>query len=583
MLSVALLLAALALAGTCLVVVRTRGAADTERAAAAERARLRQLAAAAFEGLLFHRDGTVLDANAAMETLLGRSRDMIVGHPVSEFVVPDYADLTRRALCASAAGSIEVEILQPDTSRLPVELLWREVSYDGAPAVAVSARDLTARRIAADRHDFLAHHDGLTGLPNRLLFDDRLSQALEMAARTGEGVAVMCLDLDGFRQMNEHMGHQAADQLLIQVANRLTANLRAIDTVARLGADEFGVVQPLVAQPEAAANLARRLVACVCQPYVIAGNDVQIKASCGIALYPSDATASAGILRNAYTALYYAKHDGRGAWRFFEPGMDQILQQRLSLEQDLRGALERHELDLHYQPYFDCATNTLVGYEALLRWNHATLGKLLPGEFLPLAEQSGLIEQLGRWTLETACREAAMAGGLFRMAVNVSPTQFRQPGFAELVAATLVATGLPAHRLELEVTENLLLDRPNDAQAAVAALHALGVRICLDDFGTGFSSLSHLRMFPFDKIKIDRTYIAALDGSAQPKALVRAVIDLARGLGMLACAEGVETSAQEETLRGLQCHQLQGYLFARPMKALDAEELLVRAPALVSK
>ncbi len=576
--AVVLLLACLALAVGCVPLLRIRRAHDLAAAAARESDRLRKLTDAAFEGLLFHREGIVLDANPAMEAVLGRSRDMILGHPVSEFVAPDYCDLAARALCASAAGSIEVEVLQPDARRLPVELLWREVTYDNQPAVAVSARDLTTRRIAEERHDFLAHHDGLTGLPNRLLFDDRLGQVLEMAARTGEGVAVMCLDLDRFRQINEQLGHQAADQLLIQVANRLTANLRAIDTIARLGGDEFGVVQPLVLSPEAAANLARRLVACIGQPYIVAGSEVRVKASCGIALYPSDGTAPSIILRNAYTALYYAKHDGRGAWRFFEPGMDQILQQRLSLEQDLRSALERHQLDLHYQPYFNCATNALVGFEALLRWLHPELGPLTPAQFVPLAEQTGLIEQLGRWTLETACREAAMAGGTFVVTVNVSPSQFRQTGFADVVAETLAATGLPAQRLELEVTESLLLDHPDRALAAVDALHAMNVRVCLDDFGTGYSSLSHLRKFPFDKIKIDSSFVAALDGTATPTALVRAVIDLARGLGMLICAEGVETAAQERILRDLQCHQLQGYLFARPMPAVDAIELLARTP-----
>ena len=574
--SLSLLVGTALLVIACVVLLSARSGRESGHARAREDVRLRKMAEASFEGLMFHRDGIVLDANPAMETVLGRSRAMIVGRDVSEFVAPDFSEMVGRALRSSVPGTIEVEILHPDASRLPVELLWREVEYDDRKAVAVSARDLTDRRIAEERVDFLAHHDGLTGLPNRLLFDDRLAQVLELAARTGDGVAALCLDLDGFKQINELLGHQAADQLLIQVANRLTATLRAIDTIARLGGDEFGVVQPLVTQPEAAANLARRLVACISQPYRIAGRDVSVKASCGIALYPSDGLSPAGLLRSAYTALYYAKHDGRGAWRFFEPGMDQILQQRLSLEHDLRGALQRNELDLHYQPFYDCASNTLLGFEALMRWMHPSLGPLLPSEFVQLAEQSGLIDSIGRWALETACREAALAGGTFRVAVNVSPAQFRQSEFPGLVAEILRQTGLPPSRLELEVTESLLIEHPDRALAALDALHALGVHICLDDFGTGYSSLSYLRRFPFDKIKIDRSFIEALDGSEESTAIVRAVIELARGLRMVVCAEGVETAPQYDRLRDLKCHQVQGYLFARPMPAVDAIDLLAR-------
>ena len=540
--------------------------------------RLRQLGEAGFEGILLHRDGIVVDANLALEELLGRSRAMIVGRKLQEFVTPAFVCQIGAMLDEAQHGAIEVEIERPGDEPLPVELHWRVVDYEDGEATAVAVRDLTERRLAEQRLDFLSHHDGPTGLPNRLLFDDRLGQALELSSRSGSGLAVICVELDRFKQLRELLGHGGADQILAQVATRLSATLRAIDTVARLDGDEFGIIQPLVAHPEAAVSLARRVVASIAQPFLAAsGHEVSLSASCGIALFPSDGASAGGLLRSATTALYYAKHDGRGAWRFFERGMDQLLQNRLMLEQDLRGAIDRGELELHYQPYFACDSGRLLGFEALLRWMHPTQGPLLPAEFVPLAESAGLIEQIGAWALSTACEAAMAAQGPFRMAVNLSPAQFPGGGLPRLVAETLERTGLPAARLELEVTERLLIEQPDRSFAALQQLHDMGVRLCLDDFGTGFSSLGTLRRFPFDKIKIDRSYIDALGSDDGALAVVQAVIGLAHGLGMVVTAEGVETEAQAALLRGLRCHEAQGYLFGHPTPVREGAGLLVAA------
>jgi diguanylate cyclase (GGDEF)-like protein/PAS domain S-box-containing protein len=567
--------AAAGLLGVGLSAQQRRRAARRERP---EQRRLRQLGDAGFEGLLLHRDGVVVEANAAAEALLGRSRAMIVGCDMAAFVSDAFAPRLADALRETPRGPVDVEIDRPGDAPLPVELQFRPVAWDEGEAVAVALRDLTERRLAEQRLDFLAHHDGLTGLPNRLLFNDRLSQAIELSARSGHGLAVICVDLDRFKEVRDLLGHGGGDQVLAQVATRLTATLRAIDTVARLDGDQFGIIQPLVERPEQAVMLARRLVACLAEPLrTRCGHEAALGASCGIALFPSDATSANSLLRNAGTALYYAKHDGRGAWRFFEHGMDQMLQQRLALAQDLRGAIERGELELHYQPYFASGSGRLLGFEALLRWLHPVHGPLLPADFVPLADASGLIEQLGGWVLHTACTAAADDLGPLRIAVNLSPAQFPAGTLPRLVAETLQRTGLPADRLELEVTEKLLIEQPDRSLAALTQLHDMGVRLCLDDFGTGFSSLGCLQRFPFDKVKIDRSYIESLGTDDAAGAVVRAVVGLAHGLHMVVTAEGVETEAQASLLRGLQCHEMQGYLFAQPAPLAVAMQLLAEA------
>jgi diguanylate cyclase (GGDEF)-like protein len=420
---------------------------------------------------------------------------------------------------------------------------------------------LRALRQALERVAYLASHDPLTGLPNRALFHDRLERAL-VGQRAEDGqAAVLCIDLDHFKDVNDTLGHAAGDRLLQQVTQRLQGCLRRSDTLARLGGDEFAILRPGVADSDGITALARRIVAVMAEPVDLDGQEVQVGASVGVAL--ATAGDSGQLLQNADLALYRAKAEGRGTVRFFADEMNVRLRQRKALEHDLRRALAESQLELHYQPQIDLDELRVVGVEALLRWNHPERGMVPPSNFVPLAEETGLILPLGEWVLRTACARAGAWPGL-RLAINLSPAQFRQAGLAELVARTLRETGLEPSRLELEITEGVLLHDTEATLATLAALRSLGVRIAMDDFGTGYSSLSYLRRFPFDKIKIDRSFVAHL-GAPDADAIVRAIISLGRALGMRANAEGVETAEQAARLRAEGCEEVQGFHFGRPV------------------
>jgi len=549
-----------------------------------EAQRLRQLAEATFEGILIHRQGTVLDANNALCRLIGTEVGQVRGRSVLDFVAPGSAELVRERLRTlerqgKLAGSAEIELLTVAGETLPVEILSRSIEHDGRPATVVALRDLSERKRAEDMIRHLAHHDALTALPNRFLFADRLSQALEMAGRAQHGLAVLCIDLDRFKFVNDLLGHQGGDQLLKQVAERLRAAIRSMDTVARLGGDEFAIVQPLTEGPDAAASLAARLVEALSLPFEVDGQQMEIGASIGISIFPGDGDTGPKLLKNADTALYRAKRDGRGRFCFFEPGMDMRLQERRALEQDLRHALDRGEMDVEYQPLFDCRSGDIEGFEALLRWNHPIRGRVAPTDFIPVAEESGLIAALGQWVLQTACAEAASWSRPLRIAVNLSPTQFRQHDLPAIVAAVLARTGLAAHRLELEVTESLLIDDTAHALEILNQLKRLGARISLDDFGTGYSSLSYLRRFPFDKLKIDKSFVQAFGEDQEAAAIIRAIVALGRSLHLSVTAEGVETAAQLELLQKQQCNQVQGFLLSRPLSAAQLASLVAASPS----
>jgi diguanylate cyclase (GGDEF)-like protein/PAS domain S-box-containing protein len=445
--------------------------------------------------------------------------------------------------------------------------------------------DVTERRQAEERIAFMARHDALTGLPNRVLFSERIEQALAQLGRNAGGFAVIFLDLDNFKQVNDTLGHPIGDRLLCAAAERLQACVREVDTVARLGGDEFAIVQNGVKLPEDTAILARRIVEVVSAPYELDGHRVTVGISVGISVAPGDGTAVAKLLKNADVALYRAKTDGRGTWRFFEAEMDARLQARRMLELDLREALGKNELDLFYQPLYDLDRNLISGFEALLRWRHPKRGFVSPAEFIPVAEEIGLIDTLGEWVLHRACSEAMNWPTSVKVAVNVSPAQFKTTRLVPAVTQALEASGFPAERLELEITESVLLANSGATLATLHALRKLGLRFSLDDFGTGYSSLSYLRSFPFDKIKIDQSFIrdvAATDGAST---IVRAIIDLSRSLGMRSTAEGVETEEQLARLRMEGCNEVQGYLFSRPVPAREVPGLLERwgAPAVIEK
>ncbi|MEH3118010.1 MAG: EAL domain-containing protein [Methylorubrum populi] len=433
--------------------------------------------------------------------------------------------------------------------------------------------EVTERWNAEARIAYMARHDAVTDLPNRVLLRERVEGAITLA-RHETGFAVLCLDLDNFKQVNDTLGHAVGDELLRAVAHRLKACLRAVDTVARLGGDEFAIIQAAVEGPEDAATLARRILDVVSAPYALTHHSVIVGVSIGIALAPGDGLESERLMQCADVALYRAKGDGRGVFRFFEAEMDARLQARRTLELDLRAAFEAKAFDLHYQPIYDLAQERICGFEALLRWTHPTRGRVSPAEFVPLAEEIGLIVPLGEWVLRRACREAAGWPDGLKVAVNVSAAQFISSGLIGTVNAALAESGLPARRLELEITESVLLVNGSATVAILHGLRGLGVRIAMDDFGTGYSSLSYLRSFPFDKMKVDQSFIRDLTVEQGSGFIVRAVISLASNLGMTTTAEGVETPEQLARLREEGCDEVQGYLFSPPVPASDLPDLL---------
>jgi len=420
----------------------------------------------------------------------------------------------------------------------------------------------------------LAHYDPLTDLPNRVLFQKSLVEALARRARKGDQLAVHFIDLDRFKTVNDTLGHPLGDALLREAAERLRNCVREGDTVARLGGDEFAVVQTGLSDMAGATRLAGRVVEAMSAPFELHGHQVVIGASVGVSAAPSDGEDADELLKKADMALYRAKADGRGAFHFFERAMDEQLQARRALELDLRRALQDGEFELFYQPLYHLDDERVTGCEALLRWRHPERGMVSPADFIPLAEEIGLIVPLGEWVLRTACAEAVRWPTHVRLAVNLSPAQFRDRGLVTTVVSALASSGLPAQRLELEITESVLLQ---DSAANMTMLHdlkALGVRISMDDFGTGYSSLSYLRSFPFDKIKIDQTFVRDILHDSDAMAIIKAVLDLGSSMGVTTTAEGVETQAQLDALRGQGCAEIQGYFISRPAPAVEIARML---------
>ncbi|MBN8958816.1 MAG: EAL domain-containing protein [Rhizobiales bacterium] len=512
-------------------------------------------------------------------------------HLAPESVRPgmSFEDVLGLSVTAGNHGQKRVEDIIAEQSALmhqrETETHFQDLSDGRAIAIAhrhtsdggwvATYEDVTERRHAEAQIVFMARHDTLTRLPNRVLLNERIEQAVTQLGR-GSGLAVLCVDLDNFKQVNDTLGHPVGDALLVAVSERLQACVREVDTVARLGGDEFAIVQCGIGAPEDAALLARRVVETLSAPYEIDGHRVMVGASLGISVAPGDGVTCERLLKNADVALYRAKSDGRGTWRFFEPEMDARLQARRKLELDLREALAKNQFDLYYQPICDLELNRVCGFEALLRWRHPTRGFVPPSEFIPVAEEIGLIVQLGDWVLRRACAQASEWPSYVKVAVNVSPAQFKGPGLVQSVSDALSASGLSPQRLELEITESVLL---TNSVATLAIRHALrdrGIRISMDDFGTGYSSLSYLRSFPFDKIKIDQSFVRDVAAPGESSLIVRAIIGLSRSLGMRTTAEGVETEEQLARLRAEGCNEVQGYLFGMPSLPRHIPKLLKR-------
>jgi diguanylate cyclase (GGDEF)-like protein len=437
--------------------------------------------------------------------------------------------------------------------------------------------DVTERRGAAEKIAHLAHYDALTDLPNRVLLREQVERELKRTSR-GEPFALLYIDIDEFKGINDSLGHHVGDELLKDVASRIKGCIREADLVARLGGDEFAVIQTNAGNVADVVEFVARIHEAIRRPYHCLGHHLSTDASIGIALAPRDGTDLEQLIKSADLAMYAAKADGRRTYRFFEAAMDASAKARLKMQQDLRQALVDGGFEIHYQPIVDLRHDEVTGCEALLRWRHPERGIVSPAEFIPVAEDTGLIIELGDWVLKTACAEAAGWPDHVRLAVNVSPVQLKCQTLALKIASALAASGLRASRLELEITEAVLI---RDDEAALAILHqlrAIGVRIALDDFGTGYSSLSYLKRFPFDKIKIDRSFvsdIAEIDGSS---AIVQAVVNIAAARNMTTTAEGVETLAQRERLRSLGCTEMQGYLFSAARPGPEVRRLLDPRP-----
>ncbi|CAH2601993.1 EAL domain-containing protein [Rhodovastum atsumiense] len=449
----------------------------------------------------------------------------------------------------------------------------RESLADGG--WVITCEDITERCRDEARIAYMARHDSLTGLPNRALFAERMEQAVARLGR-GEPFALLCLDLDGFKTVNDTRGHATGDRLLCMVAERIRACLREVDTVARLGGDEFAILLPRAQGLAEVEPVAQRLIAAVGSPCPIDGKPAAVGVSIGAAFAPADASSPDTLMRQADMALYRAKESGRGCLRRFDPEMEQRLRLRQSLEADLRGALARGEFEVHYQPIVDLAGARVVCCEALLRWRPHGRGLVPPGSFISVLEEIGLIGLVGAWVLRTACADAALWPEGVRVAVNVSSAQFEGDALVGVVEAALRESGLPACRLDLEITEAVIL---NDDAAIFATLHRIrkmGVRVALDDFGTGYSSLSYLRRFPLDKLKIDRSFVSGLDGSHAATSIVQAIVTLARSLDLRTIAEGVETQDQLDRLCRLGCDEVQGYLFSAPRPNAELPAMLHR-------
>jgi diguanylate cyclase (GGDEF)-like protein/PAS domain S-box-containing protein len=526
------------------------------------------------------RDRRYVLANRAAEAPLGASQDEIIGKSAYDLYSRENADVVT-AYDDEALQSADTLLLREhafETLKFGTRFLTtKRISIRdklGSPNYLINVvDDVTERKLANDRIAHLAHYDALTDLPNRALFREKLEQALNQLA-PGQKLAVLYLDLDQFKSVNDTLGHPIGDELLTVVAGRLRSCLKEAAFVARLGGDEFAVIHGALETSEDTADLARFINDTIRVPFQLDGHRIVIDTSIGIAIAPQDGAEPDQLLRSADLALYGAKGNGRGTYRFFEPDMDARAKARRELEFDLRSAIERGELELYYQPLVNIRADRISGCEALMRWRHPRRGLISPTEFIPVAEDSGFISQLGEWAIREACTEAASWPDDIKVAVNVSPVQFRNGTLALTVASALAACGLSAHRLELEITEAVLIRDDETAIAILLQLQQLGVRIALDDFGTGYSSLSYLKRFPFNKIKIDRCFVKDIAESSDSRSIIDAVVNIAAARNMTTTAEGVETLDQLEALRTSGCTEMQGFLFCSPKPAADIRRLL---------
>lgn len=542
----------------------------TERAIRESEERMRKFAAATNEGIFFHKGGILTDVNDALLAITGYTREEIIGRNGFDFVAPGSRQMAIAYLREEREEPYEAEVVHKDGHKIPVELVGKTVFQNGEAHRLGALRDITVRKHAEARIQYMAHHDMLTGLPNRAYLTERLTTILALARRHGTLVAILFIDLDNFKIVNDSLGHHSGDALLKEVAARIKAMLREADMVSRLGGDEFLVILADLTAPEDAAKVANKLLQNLSAPFALEGQQVCANASLGISVFPRDGDNADDLIRRADAAMYSVKDHGRGHSRFYAPGLMDEGNGALVQESRLRQAVQRGEFVVFYQPQLKVDDLRPVGIEALVRWRHPERGLVDPSEFIEFAEARGLIDDIGEFVLHEACRQnkAWQSAGFAALpiSVNVSAAQFRRGDLVADVKRVLEETGLEGRFLELELTESLLMDKEVVGEA-LSGLRALGVKITIDDFGTGYSSLSYLQRLPLDKLKIDRSFIDDMGADADERAIAIAIINLAKTLKLTALAEGVERQEQLDFLRAHGCDEFQGYLAGNPVPA----------------
>ena len=541
--------------------------------------RMRKFTEATDEAIVFHRDGVITDGNEALTRLTGYSLAEVLGRSIFNFISPEWRAVAYEYTRGGREHPYEVTIRHKDGHTIPVEVVGKTMPQLHADYRIVVVRDITARKEAQERETFLALHDTLTQLPNRRSLMEQLGKALSMARRRKSQVAVLFINLDHFKTVNDSLGHHAGDQLLRDVAERLRQGVRDTDLVARLSGDEFAAVLTDIASPADAAKVADKLLEAMRGVFTVDQLPVTMSPSIGISMFPDDDATAEGLLRCADTAMYHAKDSGRGNRQFYQPGMDARAKDVLQQERLLREAIAEGAFVLHYQPQIRLEDGSLQGFEALVRWRHPERGLVGPNEFITFSESRGLITPIGRWVMHEACRQlkAWQDEGLAMVpvAVNLSALEFRQRDVAGELAAVLHATGLKPRFLEIELTESVLMHHTGQVLETLQAIKTLGVGVAIDDFGTGYSSLAYLKRYPIDKLKIDRSFVTDTPQSTDDVAIVTAIIQMGRSLQLQTIAEGVETPAQMDLLRRLGCDLIQGHAISPPMDAQAARAWLL--------
>jgi diguanylate cyclase (GGDEF)-like protein/PAS domain S-box-containing protein len=534
--------------------------------------------------------GNITYLNLVAETMTGWPREEATGRPLAEiFQIIDGG--TRKP----ARDPMEMAVEQNKTVGLTVNcvLIRRDglespIEDSAAPihdragriiGAVIVFHDVSAARAMSFQMTYSAQHDIVTSLPNRMLLKDRISQSIALARRQSKPIAIIFLDLDGFKHINDSLGHAIGDKVLQSVSKRLLASVRASDTVSRQGGDEFVILISEITYPQDAATIANKILLALSPPHSIDGQDLHVSASIGLSVYPADGKDSETLIRNADTAMYHAKEMGRSNFQFFKAEMNRRAVERQSIESSLRRALERQEFLLHYQPKVNLDTGEITGVEALIRWQHPERGLLLPAQFVAIAEECGLILRIGRWVLREACRQARawQDAGLPRMriAVNISPVEFRDQGFVEGIRTILSETGLAARYLELELTEGVLMENAESTDSVLQELKTMGIQLAVDDFGTGYSSLSYLQQFPIDVLKIDQSFVQRITSNPEDSSIVRAIINMGKSLKHIVVAEGIETQEQRAYLQTQSCAEGQGFFFSRPLTPTAFAQLLL--------